>query len=54
MGHYEGKKRRAIGDQKETNGGNNDKKTGGNKEYMVYYKPKTKSYVHKRLGGGFK
>ena len=46
MGHYEGKKRRAIGDQKETN--------GGNKEYMVYYKPKTKSYVHKRLGGGFK
>ena len=27
MGHYEGKKRgREIGDQKETNSGNNDKK----------------------------
>ena len=48
MGHYEGKKRgREIGDQKETNSGNNDKKkTGGNKEYVVYYKPKTKSFVH--------
>lgn len=47
MGHYEGKKRsrRAISDQKETNGGNSEKNWW--KQRMVYYKSKTKSYVHK-------